>query len=199
MGCEQSHPERTKIQFSAASNTLPTTPEGTPLLSIRQQLEEEMGNPPSFRSPLHNQHERLILELLPFKDPQVFREWLHGPFVRGAWQEYCRDYLARHPDSPECDKAQVSQAAKEAVSTRNPKYLLYHPEKDDWSPEDHVIRFIAVVVGDNVLLKGLWSELDWKRQKIEISKALYEVLSFLRSTEFGGIQNPPGYEASLLR
>ena len=152
---------------------------------------------PNNPSPLTVQHERLILELLPFKDSQAFQEWLHGPYIRGSWHEYCRDFLARNPVSPESEKAKVCQAAKDAISNRDPRYLAYHPEKDGWTPEDHTVRFIAVVVSDNIL-KGLWSESEWKKQKLEITKAVYEVLSFLRGTNMGNSQNPPGYEDSLI-
>ena len=116
--------------------------------------------------------------------------------MRGSWHEYCRDFFARNPTSPECDKQKTAQAAKDAISSRNPKYLLYHPEKDGWTPEDHVVRFIVSVVNDN-MLKGIWSEGEWRKRSIDIAKAVYEVLSYLRSTDFGS-QAPPGYEHSML-
>lgn len=71
---------------------------------------------------------------------------------------------------------------------------MYHPDKAAWSAEDHHIRFIVTVVSDN-MLKHLWSESDWKKKNIEIAKAVYEVLAFLRATAFAAEANPPRYEA----
>jgi hypothetical protein len=39
---------------------------------------------------LSNQHERLILELLPFKDASEFHAWLASPMVRSSWDEFNR-------------------------------------------------------------------------------------------------------------
>ncbi len=52
------------------------------------------------------------------------------------------------------------------------------------------MRFIVALVQDN-MLKSLWSESDWKKRGLEIARAAYEVLSFLRSSFY--LQNPPGY------
>ncbi len=134
--------------------------------------------------------------VLPFKESRNFQEWLQSSYVRGSWHEYCRDFLAANPTSPEVDKAKTSQAAKDAINSRNPRYLLYHPDKDGWTPEDHVVRFIVAVVADN-MLKSIWSDHDWKKRNIEVCKAVYEVLSFLRGTDFGAPM-PPRYEASLI-
>jgi hypothetical protein len=71
---------------------------------------------------------------------------------------------------------------------------MYHPDKSSWTPEDHHVRFIVTVVSDN-LLKGMWSESDWKKKSTEIAKAVYEVLAFLRATSFASDPLPPRYEA----
>ena len=42
------------------------------------------------------------------------------------------------------------------------------------------------------------SDSDWKKRNIDIAKAVYEVLSFLRAHELTS-QGPPGYEASMRR
>lgn len=153
-----------------------------------------MGQPSA--SPLAAQHERLILELLPLKDGLQFREWISGPFVRGSWHEFCRDFLARNPNSPEPDKTKTAQAAKDAIKSKTVKYLAYHPEKDGWSPEDHHVRFIVTVISDNLLKGGIWSNDDWRKRDLDVAKACYEVLSFLRATGMGVVeQNPPSYEA----
>jgi hypothetical protein len=96
---------------------------------------------------------RLRPAVLPFKDATLFQEWLAGPYVRGSWHEYCRDFLARSPQAPEPDKAKVAQAAKDAINGRAARFLAYHPEKDGYTPEDHAVRFIVCVVADNMLNK----------------------------------------------
>jgi hypothetical protein len=95
--------------------------------------------------------------------------------------------------APEPDKEATAKAVKEAFKGRKSKFLSYHPEKDSWNAEDHHVRFIVVVISDSVL-NGLWSESDSKKRTMEIAKAVYEVLSFLRATSFGA--EPPRYEPS---
>jgi hypothetical protein len=121
--------------------------------------------------------------------------WLSGVYVRGSWNEFVRGFLSHHPLAPELDKAKVAQKAKDAINSRTPMYLVYHPDKSAWSAEDHHVRFIVAVISDNMLGKGLWSESDWKKRSIEISKAMYEVLAFLRATAFSPDAEPPRYEA----
>ncbi|KAJ9136432.1 hypothetical protein NKR23_g9860 [Pleurostoma richardsiae] len=140
---------------------------------------------------ISSQHERLILELLPFATSAQFHEWLSGPYVRGSWQEFCRDFLSANPSAPEPDKAKTAQAARDAVKGKSPKYLAYHPEKQGWSAEDHHVRFIATVVADNMLTR-LWSEDEFRKRGVDVAKAVYEVLSFLRGA---ALVNPPSYEA----
>jgi hypothetical protein len=148
---------------------------------------------------LSTQHERLILELLPFKDASQFHEWLHSPYVLGSWREFHADFLSSASIAstngliPEPDKNKTSQAAKDAISSKTAKFLMYHPDKRDWSPQDHHVRFIATVVVDN-MLKGLWSDSDWKKRGGDITKAVYEVLSFLRAAMVKN-EYPPRYEA----
>lgn len=139
------------------------------------------------------QHERLILELLPFKDSAKFHEWLRGDMVRGSWTEFYRDFLTKVPsDHVEPDKNKTADAAKSAISGKNVKYMAYHPEKVNWSREDHHVRFIVTVVQDN-MLTGLWSESDWKKRSTDITRAIYEVLFFLKASYYTSEQAPPGY------
>lgn len=175
-----------------------------------------MGTPqpqiPTAAVKLSSQYERLILDLLPFKDIRQFYEWvlpfvgsmtgrpdlttvyrwLNGVYVRGSWNEFVRDFSS-YSEAPEPDKTKTTQRARDALNSRDPRYLMYHPIKEGWSVEDHYIRFIVVVISDNQL-KGLWSESDWKKRGLEITKAVYEVLSFLRSVAVVPV-NPPSYEA----
>lgn len=139
------------------------------------------------------QHERLILELLPFKDSSKFQEWLHGDFVRGSWLEFYRSYLTQTTDAAEPDKTQAAQAARDAINSRSQKYLVYHPDKTNWTAEEHHVRFIVTVIQDN-MLKALWSESEWKKKGIEITKAVFEVLCYLKSAYLYAEQNPPSYK-----
>ncbi|GAB1316645.1 hypothetical protein MFIFM68171_06855 [Madurella fahalii] len=156
-----------------------------------------MGSPqpqvPVAAVQLSSQHERLILDLLPFKDIRQFYEWLNGVYVRGSWNEFVRDFLSSRSEASEPDKTKTTQRAKDTLNSRDPRYLMYHPRKEGWSVEDHYIRFIVTVISDNQL-KGLWSESDWKKRGLEITKAVYEVLSFLRAVTVIPA-NPPSYEA----
>ncbi|CAK7262813.1 hypothetical protein SEPCBS57363_000235 [Sporothrix epigloea] len=148
---------------------------------------------------LSAQHERLILELLPFKDAAQFREWLD--FLEGDWEEYCRDYLypqyraalddeagnaleSQSPDKapadPEPDKAATAQRAYDAICKQSVVFLTFHPAKSDWTPEDHAVRFVATAIADS-LLRKVWSERDWRNRPLDIAKAVYEVLSYKRA------------------
>ncbi|KAK8106258.1 hypothetical protein PG999_009617 [Apiospora kogelbergensis] len=141
------------------------------------------------------QHTRLILELLPFKEQDQFQEWLASEHVRGSWLEFQQDFLSANADILEPDKAKTAQAAKEAIGSRTPNYLLYHPDKTGWSEQDHHVRFIVQVVTDNMLKGSVWSENDFRKRGLEITKAVYEVLSYLRASQIKAEQPPPGYKA----
>lgn len=155
-----------------------------------------MGNPQLSPSPFTSQHERLILELLPVKNSQAFREWIHGPFVQGSWLEFYHGFLSRNPSAPEVEKLSVSTQAKDTIKSKSAKYLAYHPVKTDWTAEDHYIRFIVTVIADNLLKGGLWSDSDWSRRGPEIAKAVYEVLIYLKATVATVPEaSPPSYDA----
>ncbi|KAG8425909.1 hypothetical protein J3459_008602 [Metarhizium acridum] len=143
---------------------------------------------------LNAQHERLILELLPFKDAPRFKEWLNSDLVQGSWAEFWRDLVAKTRTSyPEPDNNKTAEAAKNAINGRSVKFLVYHPDKTNWTADDHHVRFIVTVIQDN-MLKNLWSDSDWKKRAIEVCKAVFEVLCYLKascySIEAGG---PPSY------
>lgn len=139
------------------------------------------------------QHERLILELLPFKDSGKFHEWLRGGMVKGSWTEFHQDFLIMVPgDHTEPDKNKTAQAVKDAINSKSPKFLTYHPDKTNWTNEDHYVRFITTIILDN-MLTGLWSDSDWKKRNIDIAKAVYEVLFFLKASYLMADQHPPLY------
>ncbi|WYZ46327.1 hypothetical protein EsH8_IX_000552 [Colletotrichum jinshuiense] len=155
-----------------------------------------------------SQHERLLLELLPFNDSAKFHEWLDGNFVRGSWIEFYTDYLSKAASAagggraggaglsavPEPDKTRTAQAARNAINSRTPKFLVYHPDKAGWTAEDHHVRFIVTLVADN-MLQNLWHESEWKKKGLDVAKAAYEVLIFLKATAVYVDPNPPGYSA----
>lgn len=140
------------------------------------------------------QHERLILELLPFKDSASFHEWLQGDSVRGSFHEFTRDHLQNgarvQRQFPDPDKEQTAKAARDAIENKAPQFLLYHPDKSSWSPEDHHVRFIVTVMLDNVLTK------TWSLKKdgaTQVARSVYEVLCYLKASLVVADQNPPGY------
>ncbi|OLN97534.1 hypothetical protein CCHL11_01238 [Colletotrichum chlorophyti] len=143
-----------------------------------------------------SQHERLLLELLPFKEATKFHDWLTSNFVRGSWDEFHTDYLSRLGPvaEPEPDKNRTAQAARDAYNSRKAKFLVYHPDKTDWTAEDHHVRFIVTLVADN-LLQQLWHESEWRKKGLDIAKAAYEVLIFLKATAAYADADPPVYSA----
>ncbi|KAG7043945.1 hypothetical protein JMJ77_0011765 [Colletotrichum scovillei] len=185
---------------------MPTSPARTPALA----------NPPasySSSSRVSLQHERLLLELLPFKDATKFHDWLDSNFVRGPWNEFNADFLSRAiadvaaagptttgglppgPSAvPEPDKIRTAQAAREALNGRKAKFCVYRPDKSAWTAEDHHVRFIVTLVADN-MLQNLWYESEWKKKGLDIAKAAYEVLIFLKATMVYADPNPPSYSA----
>ncbi|KAJ1331640.1 hypothetical protein MN608_05101 [Microdochium nivale] len=186
MGCNESR-EVDSASMKSFSST--RHPEASPLMPGQSFSSLSAG--PSTR--FSTQHERLVLELLPFKDAAKFSEWLQSVYVVGAWREFCRDFLAENPASAEPDKTKTAQLARDAISSSDSKYLLYHPDKTEWLDVDHYARFIVVVVQDN-LLKSLWSKDDAKKKSLEVHKAVFEVLVFLRATLLNHESNPPRYE-----
>ena len=152
-----------------------------------------MGAGPSTATTLlSTQHERLILELLPFKDSAKFQEWLSSDWVRGSWLAFYRDFLAKTRNAADPDKTRTAQTAKDAINSRSQKFLVYHPDKTNWSVEDHHVRFIATVIQDN-MLKSLWSESEWKKKALDVAKAVFEVLCFLKSSCYTVDPHPPSY------
>lgn len=146
---------------------------------------------------LAKQHERLILELFTFKDAAQFQAWLRSPQVWGSWLEFLRDSARPGPAAgEEMDKAKAAQQAKDAVQKKSPRYMLHYPDKRDWTADDHTVRFMAVVIYDN-LLTGMWSSGDWSYRALDIAKSVYEVLVFLRSTDLTVVDDtsPPDYTA----
>ncbi|KAK1713048.1 hypothetical protein BDP67DRAFT_544271 [Colletotrichum lupini] len=159
---------------------MPTSPAWTPALA----------NPPASSSRVSLQHERLLLELLPFKDATKFHDWLDSNFVRGPWNEFNADFLSRSSAVLEPDKTRTAQAAREALNGRKAKFCVYRPDKSAWTAEDHHVRFIVTLVADN-MLQNLWYESEWKKKGLDIVKVAYEVLIFLKATMVYADPNPP--------
>ncbi|EFQ30938.1 hypothetical protein CGRA01v4_08642 [Colletotrichum graminicola] len=205
-------PRRHRAQTSASPfKNLPyqrlSSPPPTPRMAPRHTSAPvpavvAVAPPPSPSAPrTASQYERLLMELLPFGDTATFRDWLDGPFVRGSWDEFCADYLslallrAGSPGAvPEPDKARTARAAREALDTRKPKFLVYHPDKTGWAVEDHYVRFIVTLIADNGL-RNMWYDPEWKRNGLDITKAAHEVLVLLKAAMVYPDPNPPSYSA----
>uniref|UniRef100_L2FYI4 Uncharacterized protein n=1 Tax=Colletotrichum fructicola (strain Nara gc5) TaxID=1213859 RepID=L2FYI4_COLFN len=139
------------------------------------------GPPNTSAARVSSQHERLLLELLPFKEASKFHDGAAAAAGEGP------------AGIPEPDKPRTAQAARDALNSRKPKFLVYHPDKTGWTPEDHHVRFIVTLVADN-MLQNLWYESEWKKRGLDIAKAAYEVLIFLKATLFVD-PSPPSYSA----
>lgn len=151
------------------------------------------------------QHERLLMDLFPFKDGKDrqdnFRQWL--AFIDAHFQEYCQDYFGLHPGSIEVepDKLRTAQTAQTAINVRTLKFLEYHPDKAGWSGEDHAVRFIVTAVSDS-LLRQTWGMGEWRSKGLDLAKAVYEVLCYKRAiwaaaTKQEGRPPQPAYQKQL--
>jgi hypothetical protein len=164
----------------------PSTPQKftSPLMTI--------GGNSAMNHPLGAQHERLILELLPFNDSATFHEWLQSESVKGSFNEFTRDLLqnSQGQNFPDPNKEQTAKAAEKAIQKKDPRFLLYHPDKSGWTPEDHHVRFIVTVALDNVLT-NTWSFKSGGPNST--AKAVYEVLAYLKASLVVNDQHPPGY------
>lgn len=177
MGCVGSRGVRNE---SAMFDSSGRNPETTPLLMPG-------------RSQLTIQHERLILELLPFANANEFKEWLQSVYVLGAWREFCRDFPPGKATAREPDKTMTAQLALNAIKYhKDAKFLLHHPDKSGWSKMDHYVRFIVIVIQDN-LLRGMWSKDELGGGNLGVPKAMYEVLVYLRATQVARDMKPPRY------
>ncbi|TLD26555.1 hypothetical protein PspLS_04669 [Pyricularia sp. CBS 133598] len=126
------------------------------------------------------QHERLVMELLPFRTAEQFHEWLESPPLLGTWLEFRAN--CRHQDLDEIDKTRVAQITRDALNSRMAKYLVYHPNKQGWTLEEHVVRFMATAMKDAVL-EGVWSENELRNKTLDIAKAIYEVMCFFKAVD----------------
>ncbi|MBE3042338.1 hypothetical protein IMZ48_07105 [Candidatus Bathyarchaeota archaeon] len=143
-------------------------------------MHSTMGNP-SFA--FSAQHSRLLLHLLPFlKDSAQFVAWVGRAPVSAAWHEFVAALPDPNPD-PSLDvvtpKVQVALMGTKLPATR---FRMLHPDKRDWSAEDHHVRFIVAVISD-CLSEELWERKDWSSNPREIVRAVYEVLVYLKTVE----------------
>lgn len=165
-------------------------PEATPLLMRGRAFSSASSG----QSQLTIQHERLILELLPFANANEFEEWLQSVYVLGAWREFYRDFPSSKATAREPDKTMTAQLALDAINKyhRDDTFLLYHPDKSIWSKMDHYVRFIVIVIQDN-LLGGMWSKDELGGGNLGVPKAMYEVLVYLRATQVARDMKPLRY------
>ncbi|KAG5932303.1 hypothetical protein E4U60_005327, partial [Claviceps pazoutovae] len=117
---------------------------------------------------------------------ELLKEWLKVDCMQGAWAEFMRDCATKSPNESVVDpgKGTITEAARSAIDLLgNTKYLVYHPDKTAWTVNDHHVRFIVIVVQVN-LLRRLWSQGDWSQKKLEICRAVYELLCYLKISCF---------------
>lgn len=203
MGCADSRPESVSKRSSQPLLSGNFRDDDDDAFSLPLTMGQQPPPSASGTVRLASQHERLILELLPFQDIRQFQDWLNGVYVRGSWSEFLRDFHHTHPLAPEPDKASTVHKAREALSSRSAQYLMHNPDKGAWAAEDHHVRFIVAVVSDN-MFDGLWSDKDWKKNGPAICGAVFEVLVFLKATAAAAVDDveagsaaadPPRYEA----
>ncbi|KAG6150561.1 hypothetical protein E4U37_005996 [Claviceps purpurea] len=137
------------------------------------------------------QNGRLVSELFPFKKLDLLKEWLKVDCMQGAWAEFMRDCVTKLPNESvtDPDKGTITEAARSAIDLLGKnKYLIYHPDKTAWTLDDHHVRFIVVVVRDNLVRQlwsqGSWSHGSWSQKKLEICGAVYELLCYLKTACF---------------
>ena len=56
-----------------------------------------------------------------------------------------------------------------------------HPDKRDWSAEDHHARFVVAVVKDS-LLEEIWTDDERNNARENIIQGIFEVLIYLKAT-----------------
>ncbi|KAG6244590.1 hypothetical protein E4U23_006120 [Claviceps purpurea] len=159
-------------------------------LSLPQSISSTQNSSPTppLMDKLSVQNGRLVSELFPFKKLDKLKEWLKVDCMQGAWAEFMRDCVTKSPNESvaDPDKVKITDAARTAIElSGNIKYLMYHPDKTAWTVDDHHVRFIVVVVRDN-LVRQLWSQGgssqgSWWQEKLEICKAVYELLCYLKA------------------
>ncbi|KAG6285924.1 hypothetical protein E4U09_006990 [Claviceps aff. purpurea] len=162
-------------------------------LSLPQSLSSTQNSSPTLplMDKLSVQNGRLLSELFPFKKLDKLKEWLKVDCMQGAWAEFMRDCVTKLPNESvaDPDKGTITEAARSAIDLLGKdKYLMYNPDKTAWTLDDHHVRFIVVVVRDN-LVRHLWSQGDlsqgsWWQKKLEICKAVYELLCYLKTACF---------------
>jgi hypothetical protein len=138
-----------------------------------------------------DQHVRLLLVQLPFRTVAEFDDWIGSEAVAGSWWEFVTDFYKHNASDPEPDKTRTARCACNALNHKTPRFLIHHPSKEDWTPEDHHVRFIVTVIHDSIL-QGVWSEANWAAKGIHIAEAVFEVLSYLRFMSRGAAKNMGG-------
>lgn len=155
--------------------------------------------PQDAASILKSQHLRLLLDHLPFiNDGVQFDSWLRRAPVSVAWAEFT---AAIPRPSPNPDFSTVSPKARAALSVgASPpaaSFRMLHPDKSNWSAEDHHVRFIVGVINDSVLEKPNERK-GWVEKPHGMVRAVYEVLVYLKATA-GVEEEHPGVSPKVQR
>jgi hypothetical protein len=155
----------------------------TPLICSRSSVDSP-GTPRSTKSRasiLSAQHTRLLISMLPFKNPVELDEWISRPPVSAAWLEFRASVPAIHPDPNVVEVCNLAERAIISAPPSGRKFCLLHPDKRGWSIDDHHVRFIVGIAKDS-LEEQAWDSSKWIQRSQEIAKALYEVLVYLKTT-----------------
>ncbi|KAH8836719.1 hypothetical protein MCOR27_001437 [Pyricularia oryzae] len=175
MGNEQSAP--IVVDVAVANRVIMGSPSATPASSSSSSQTPSAQNMPPRMA---RQHERLVMELLPFGTVEQFHLWLESAPVLGSWLEFRAN--CRHVDLDEVDKTRAAQMTRDALNSKSARYLVYHPDKEGWTVEDHIVRFMATIMKD-ALLQGVWDEGELENKTLDIAKAVYEVLCFFKAVD----------------
>ncbi|KAI6359291.1 hypothetical protein MCOR25_007127 [Pyricularia grisea] len=152
----------------------PTSSSSSPSSSLQQPSSPTNLNTPGRR------HQRLVMELLPFETEGEFQSWLESAPLMGLWLEFRANCY--HLDLDEVDKTRATQMARDALNSGSATYLVYHPDKQGWTLEDHMVRFMVTVMRDAVL-QGVWAEAELRSKTLDIAEAVFEVLGFLKAVD----------------
>ena len=156
---------------------------GSPLLSPTGGAQRPMdATLQSWTKALNAQHLRLLIKLIPsIKNAVQFDTWIRRAPVLTAWSEFKTALPGPQPDP---DFGVILRKVFEALNSKtlpHARICLMHPDKRDWSAEDHHARFVVAVVKDS-LLEEIWTDDEWNNARENIIQGIFEVLIYLKAT-----------------
>lgn len=141
---------------------------------------------------LSAQHLRLLIHLLPsISSPSEFEAWLQRSPVLSAWAEFNAALPSLRADPDLTIVTRMVRAAIDEETLPHTRFRLLHPDKRDWSPTNHHIRFIVAVINDSLMERHL-DRLEWKNHPARTVRAVYEVLVYMKAVQ--GVGNVENFE-----